>query len=138
PVEILPFLYLGCAEHSSSKSVLEELNITAILNVTKNCPNYFEDSLDYKNIPIDDSLNADIQKWFDDAVGFIAKVRSLHGKVLVHCVGGVSRSATICIAYLVHAYSYSVNQAYDYVKKKRPIISPNLNFMGQLMAYQSR
>ena len=38
----------------------------------------------------------------------------------------------------MHAYSYSVNQAYDYVKKKRPIISPNLNFMGQLMAYQKR
>ena len=74
PVEILPFLYLGCAEHSSCKSILEELNITAILNVTKNCPNYFEDSLDYKNIPIDDSLSADIQKWFDDAVSFIGKI----------------------------------------------------------------
>lgn len=75
PVEILPFLYLGCAEHSSSKSILEELNITAILNVTKNCPNYFEDSLDYKNIPIDDSLSADIQRWFDDAVSFIGKIK---------------------------------------------------------------
>ena len=32
----------------------------------------------------------------------------------------------------------SVDKAYEYVKNRRPEISPNLGFMGQLYEYQSK
>lgn len=44
PVEILPFLYLGCAKDSTNLDVLEEFGIKYILNVTPNLPNLFENA----------------------------------------------------------------------------------------------
>lgn len=56
--------------------------------------------------------------------------------MLVHCVGGVSRSSTIVIAYLMLKHGFSLNDAYDYVKDKKSNISPNFNFMQQLLDFE--
>lgn len=71
PVDILPYLYLGNEVHASRKDILQRLGITAIINVSSNIPNSFEDDFLYKNIPIEDTYNADIECWFEDAVQFI-------------------------------------------------------------------
>ena len=51
-------------------------------------------------------------------------------------MAGVSRSVTLTIAYLMTYFGLSMQAAYQLVKEKRPAISPNLNFMGQLVAYE--
>lgn len=42
PVQILPYLYLGCAKDSTNLDVLGKYGIKYILNVTPNLPNAFE------------------------------------------------------------------------------------------------
>jgi dual specificity MAP kinase phosphatase len=73
PVEILPFLYLGNESHCASREVLEKLGVTAVMNVSKTINNHFQGSFLYKNVPVDDSYNADISRWFRVAVDFIGE-----------------------------------------------------------------
>ncbi|XP_027010539.1 dual specificity protein phosphatase 1 [Tachysurus fulvidraco] len=138
PVEILPFLYLGSAYHASRKDMLDMLGITALINVSANCPNHFEDHYQYKSIPVEDNHKADISSWFNEAIEFIDSVRNKGGRVFVHCQAGISRSATICLAYLMRTNRVKLDEAFEFVKQRRSIISPNFSFMGQLLQFESQ
>ncbi|KAM6431580.1 dual specificity protein phosphatase 2 [Liasis olivaceus] len=137
PVEILPFLYLGSCHHSSNREVLESLGITAVLNVSSSCPNYFEGHFLYKSIPVEDNHMADISVWFQEAIDFIDSVKTSGGHVLVHCQAGISRSATICLAYLIQSRRVRLEEAFDFIKQRRGVISPNFGFMGQLLQFET-
>lgn len=63
-------------------------------------------------------------------------MRKQGGKVLVHCRAGISRSATVCIAYIMWYKHWTMEKAYDYLKSKRSLIAPNLNFMRQLLEFE--
>ncbi|KAJ8396917.1 hypothetical protein AAFF_G00012400 [Aldrovandia affinis] len=137
PVEILPFLFLGSAHHSSRRETLAKCGITAVLNVSSSCPNLFEDELRYMTLRVEDSLAADIRARFPEAIDFIDSAKERGGRVLVHCQAGISRSATICLAYLIHSRRVRLDEAFDFVKQRRRVISPNLAFMGQLLQFET-
>ncbi len=63
-------------------------------------------------------------------------IKAKGGKVFVHCHAGISRSATVCIAFIMKHMELSLSKSYDFVKQKRPCISPNLHFMGQLLTFE--
>ena len=48
--------------------------------------------------------------------------------VLIHCFAGISRSATILIAYLMRKNYIKYDVAKEQVKSKRDIIKPNPGF----------
>uniref|UniRef100_A0A8B9STK3 Dual specificity protein phosphatase n=1 Tax=Anas platyrhynchos TaxID=8839 RepID=A0A8B9STK3_ANAPL len=137
PVEILPFLYLGSAYHASKCEFLANLHITALLNVSRKSSEPFKDQYCYKWIPVEDSHTADISSHFQEAIDFIDYVRRTGGKILVHCEAGISRSPTICMAYLMKTKKLRLEEAFDYIKQRRSLISPNFGFMGQLLQYES-
>lgn len=138
PVEILPYLFLGSCSHSSDLQGLQACGITAVLNVSASCPNHFEDLFRYKSIPVEDNQMVDISAWFQEAIGFIDSVKNNGGRVLVHCQAGISRSATICLAYLIQSHRVRLDEAFDFVKQRRGVISPNFSFMGQLLQFETQ
>lgn len=73
-MEILPFLFLGSALHASKKDMLDRMGISALLNVSSNCPNHFEGDYQYKCIPVEDNHKEDISSWFIEAIEFIGKM----------------------------------------------------------------
>lgn len=84
PVEILPHLYLGSEIHASQKELLQRLGITAIMNVSRNIPNFFEETFHYKSIPVDDTYTADIGRWFEEAAAFIGKNSGILNSSIKH------------------------------------------------------
>ena len=65
--------------------------------------------------------------------------KALQGKrVLVHCQCGVSRSASLVVAYgLYKNPALSVQEAYDAVKKRSKWIGPNMNLIMQLQEFRT-
>lgn len=74
PVELLPFLYLGSAFHSSRRETLTAAGITAVLNVSSTCPNFFEGEFQYLQLTVEDSLATDIRACFPTAIAFIGEI----------------------------------------------------------------
>lgn len=136
PCEILPFLFVGSQVHAQSRAILSGLKITHILNITATCPNCFPNDIQYKTIPIKDTWNQNISSFFQECFEFIDSARSSDGRVLVHCVAGISRSPTITIAYLMKTTNMSLQDALSHVKGRRSIVAPNLDFLVELEAFE--
>lgn len=71
-----------------------------------------------------------LKDWFSHAAEFI-DTGLRHGKVLVHCIQGMSRSATLVIAYLMIKQRLSVREAVKILRARREIF-PNSGFLQQL------
>ena len=58
----------------------------------------------------------------------------IDNKVFVHCKEGISRSATIVIAFLMRSkqFKFRFDEALKYVQTRRPIVDPNPGFRNQL------
>lgn len=138
---ILPRLYLSGEDAVKSKSNLKSNGITHILNLTTNVENLFEPELNYKKIRVNDVSNEDMTHCFDQSIEFIQKAfeENETNRVLVHCNAGVSRSASVVIAYLLKTGQYSsFEQAYEFLRAARPAVSPNPGFIRQLKEFESR
>lgn len=132
-------MYLGSEEDAHSEDILKTCKVKYILNASQTAVDSpYCKTGHYLKIPIQDNSSENIVAWFQTAFDFIDKVKESDDHILIHCVGGVSRSATIAIAYVMRHLSLSLDNAYRYVKEKRPTISPNLNFMGQLLQYEQQ
>ncbi|CAG5124982.1 unnamed protein product, partial [Candidula unifasciata] len=95
-------------------------------------------NLESLQIHIDDTPTARLGVYFDRCADKIDQVEARGGKTLVHCVAGISRSASICIAYLMKYKRMPLDQAYRHVKKCRSVIQPNVGFWKQLIEFERR
>lgn len=90
----------------------------------------------HKVVDIDDSPDANILKYLDTLVDFIHLHRSNEKRVLVHCMAGISRSATVVIAYLMKYKRMTLDNAYEFLQMRRSWIQPNAGFEYQLKKYE--
>ena len=135
--QVLPHLYLGNMRDASDASVLKSMGVRYVLNLTAKPPVYDLDSdIVYKQLQAADNGIQNLRQFFEESFQFIDLAKAEGSGILVHCHAGVSRSPTIAVAYLMKYYPITMAEAYKFVKMRRSIISPNLNFMGQLWEYE--
>lgn len=104
------------------------MGITHILTVASGHLPKFPSTFIYKVVKVLDTPSCNLKLKFQSCLNFIKDAIALGGKVFVHCYAGVSRSATIVIAYLMKEHNLSYNAAIKFVKSKRPFINPNDGF----------
>lgn len=156
--KIVPNLYLSGFQPATNKNELTNKNIKCIINITMqpDTPDKLElyKKLDiiYVHINEYDSPIANLYKYFDKTHELIQYNINKNNNVLVHCMAGISRSATIVIAHLMkaHALKLKIENSVDsipysilpgiihYVKCKRPCIEPNQGFVNQLRVYEEK
>lgn len=131
---VIPNLYIGSKIELENESVPltpGDLNINAASNYFHyNAP----PGVIQLNLPWEDNFYQKLNEneILFNIVKFMDSFLERNKKVFVNCYAGVSRSASIVIAYLMYKKNISFIQAFEFLKMKRSIVSPNLSFIDQL------
>ena len=137
-------LFVGNGAHASDLKGLEKLNITAVLNCA---PSVCKDPIAaYKTRGIgylaldaqDDRSFPLLEKCLPAATTFISKMHAEGRGVLVHCMAGVNRSATLAVAHLLLAHKRNLFELFAECVAARPSILQNPSFQLQLCALAHR
>ena len=71
------------------------------------------------SIDVDETLEWKVNERAFVACGVLSdSVRESSGRVLVHCLAGISRSPTVVIAYVMHHLRLPIDDAYRYVRRR--------------------
>ncbi|KAL6765845.1 MAP kinase phosphatase 5 [Haematococcus lacustris] len=134
-------LYLGDWSHAEAiERLQEELGIQAVVTV-HNHPENLKPKLPkgVRWLPwtLADVDTADISPCFHRTFEFIEDARNRKQAVLVHCGAGVSRSATLCMMYLMRRNHWNAEMAKKYCVQRRSVVCPNDGFWRTLCALES-
>lgn len=130
------FIAIGAAKAAAQPDALVAAGVTHVVNAGAHAYER-STSVEYLDIPVRDTEQADLSAHFDAVNSFIASAADAHGFVLVHCAAGRSRSATLVAAYLVAVLGMQPEEAVAAVRQARPIAQPNPAFLSQLERYAS-
>ncbi|KAG0312911.1 Dual specificity protein phosphatase 9 [Dissophora globulifera] len=155
PVCVLPNLYLGAEHNATDLRTLQRLGITFVLNVAIEIAQEDSSLAAIASSKTDDAVTVrggvhykslawthhqkNLLRDFPVAFALIDEAlahNSGSGKALVHCQLGVSRSASLVIAYVMRSLNMGLTEAYDFVKQRSGVISPNMSLMYQLAEYE--
>jgi protein-tyrosine phosphatase len=133
------FLFLGAKGITSNLDQLETLNVGYVVNCSsESIHSVYPPHMQYCHVCVDDGAAADIAQHFDRTCAFLEDAKREKKAVLVHCTMGMSRSASIVLAYLIKHNNMTLVEALEYVKERRPVASPNPGFMNQLVGFEKK
>jgi protein-tyrosine phosphatase len=126
-------LYLGDMFDANDTDTIKNRNISSIICVAEGLKiiNPLPNVTVY-TYKFTDDYNCNISLYFDE----IGEIIKKENRVLVNCAAGVSRSATIVIAYIMKYYKLDLKTVFLLVRKRRNQICPNKKFMECLLEYE--
>jgi protein-tyrosine phosphatase len=144
-------LYLGPAHVAEDAVWLVSHGITHVLNIGAPDNRLLSSSspaqrmrelqhVQYKRVQVLDLPSEPLDAYFDECHVFMHDaLRHKRGRVLVHCYAGISRSATVVIAFLLRTRrDLHLFDAVKRVMSRRACILPNEGFVQQLKQFATR
>jgi len=142
--EVFDNIFVGNRPAASNVEYLQSQGIDHLINAAEKDPialveinreSMEKEGIKYFGFVCLDDEDSDLSPFFQESSDFIEAAVSSGGKVLVSCMGGMSRSATLVIAYLVGKVGMNLEDALLTVKKKRDVY-PNEAFIRQLVEFE--
>ncbi|XP_073532521.1 dual specificity protein phosphatase 18 [Phyllobates terribilis] len=134
--KVTDHLSLSNAAAASKATLLTGHHITCVINVSLECPAFVIPDVEYLHFPVADLPETPLYDNFKAISHKINEVAAAGGRTLIHCAAGISRSPTLCLAYLMEHHGLTLLAAHTHLKQCRPIIRPNIGFWRQLIAYE--
>lgn len=140
PAEVLPNLYIGSIGAAVNNEKLRELGITNVLSLCGDIGYKKEENVSYRYFNVSDkpknmhelfSILNEVLFYIDEVLSDDERNRKGRStnRILVHCMMGRSRSATVIIAYLMMKHSMKWREALEFLRGKRSIVEPNIGFI---------
>ncbi|XP_067092311.1 uncharacterized protein [Osmerus mordax] len=144
--QVWPNVYIGNEVAARDKATLHSLGITHVVNAAHEPPQkgpepcfsvntgpyfYRDMSVDYYGVEADDAVDFILSPFFYPVARYIRAALAMEGHVFVHCLMGVSRSATLVLAFLMISEGLRLQEAAAAVRQHRDIF-PNPGFLLQL------
>ncbi|KAJ8011448.1 hypothetical protein DPEC_G00058320 [Dallia pectoralis] len=129
-------LFISNARSACTNALIQQEAVTLCINVSKQQPFPSAPCLAVLRVPVYDDPNEDLYRYFDSCADLIQGEASKGGRTVVYCKNGRSRSATICMAYLLKYRKLSLADAFTKVRTSRSVVDPNSGFLAQLKKYE--
>ncbi|KAF8294492.1 hypothetical protein TcBrA4_0071910 [Trypanosoma cruzi] len=137
--EILPWLFVGGEEAAGDRTQLLAKGITNVVNtVAFSMGNVHSDIFRYLGLYLSDSPDEPIFSLFPVVIRFVEEARLKGGKTFIHCHQGVSRSCSFVIAYVMWHQGICYDRAFEFVRSKRQVCSPNTGFYVNLLLWENQ
>lgn len=94
-------LFISNARSACSDELIQQEAVTLCINVSKQQPFPSAAAVKKLQVPVYDDPNEDLYNHFDHCADAIQKEANRGGRTVVYCKNGRSRSAAVCIAYLM-------------------------------------
>ncbi|CAN0383702.1 unnamed protein product, partial [Ascophyllum nodosum] len=133
------FVYVSGEDAAKQQGLVCSKGITHIINCAgPQCGNYLEYTgrFNFLRLNFYDDQMEDVAWFIYSAFDFIKAAQAQKGRVLIHCVQGVSRSCALSIAWLMLTAGIDYDEAYVRVRQGRPICAPNTGFICSLLEWQ--
>ncbi|XP_056450169.1 serine/threonine/tyrosine-interacting-like protein 1 isoform X3 [Gadus chalcogrammus] len=137
PVEIVVGL-LYMADHNQARSprMCEDLKISAMLNVSSTALDCETANHPILDVCLADSVTADLFSSLKRICVFIGSHVKKGSPVMVTSTHGISRCSAATIAFLMHHFKYTLEDAWKYLKKCKSNMRPNRGFVQQLSDWE--
>ena len=132
-------LFLTGDEGAGDLAALRRCGVTCIVNAADRvCREHFPGEFRYYALDLlDDGAREDLRPLFLEVIDIVEQQRARGGATVLHCQQGISRSATLAIAHAMWRHRLPFRAALERVTARRPVVSPNGGFMGQLLLWEA-
>lgn len=134
-------VYLGSETDACNVQFLMANNINRVLSIqckeiNKRKQQKFQElGIDYQFIEASDCSATNLKQYFPEVCRYLDSNKD--GNTLVHCQQGISRSATLCLAFMMRQLDTNFDDSFNMLRQRRHCVSPNFSFLGQLKAWEN-
>ena len=128
-------IYLGDRFAAGNETFLKEYNISIVINCAIQIISNYND-LKALELKLYDDPNAKLFPILEYVYKIIKQYQKTN--ILVHCVMGSSRSASVVIFYLMKEKKWDYDTCLKYVQERRPCADPSFHFVRQLKEYYNK